>query len=741
MLDRPAADAAVIQRDRWAARRRPDGDDLAAFDAAATVGAIRRRKWWLLAPIVLCPLLTYFALAQITPSYTASGALLYDLAQYKVRELQSILQADPITEAVMSSQAEVLRGVPIVEQVVNRLHLQDNAEFNPTLRPPSAVTRVLSSLVPALFANRSEHPNGIPGPGLDPARNATLSAVRAALVVSPMKSSHVLEVTFTAQDPIVAAAAVNDAMDVYVKAQLSAKYGASAKARGWLEQRARELRDTVRKQESDIARYRAEQGLIEGMHARLASEQISLLTDDLTHARNDLAAAAGKLDAARGKAGATAQAAIAPSVVQLRVRHDQISAELQSMLGRLGGNHPDVRALRAQLADVDHTIAAEIARVQTAIEADVRAAEARVATLQQNLDEAQTQIAKDTAAQVPLNAMQREADAKRGQLQAVLDRLQQTAQQPEIEMPDAHEISLALIPGRPSLPRTGQWTEAMTAFGFALGLLLVYVRELTDSTLHSSDNVRSVLHLPCLSLIPYISRRTLRGMTIADYAARKPLSTLAEQLRALRASLLLAPEHPRSVAITAATPREGKTTLTHALGRLAAMNGERVIVVDCDIQHPAGAEESGNVTPGLIDCLRERTALAEVIRRNPTTGMDFIPCGTNEANALGLLMSAGMARLLQTLRQDYDLVLLDTPPAEAITDARIIAGMADATVFCVRWRATSCHTALHALELLEDAHANVVGVALTRVDVNVHLRSGHADAEVYHPRYGGTVRG
>ena len=103
-------------------------------------------------------------------------------------------------------------------------------------------------------------------------------------------------------------------------------------------------------------------------------------------------------------------------------------------------------------------------------------------------------------------------------------------------------------------------------------------------------------------------------------------------------------------------------------------------------------------------------------------------------------MSATMARLLQTLRQDYDLVLLDTPPAEVITDARIVAGLADATLFCVRWRATSRQAALHALELLEEAHANVVGVALTQVDVNVHVRSGYADAEVYHPRYGGYFR-
>jgi polysaccharide biosynthesis transport protein len=178
-------------------------------------------------------------------------------------------------------------------------------------------------------------------------------------------------------------------MDIYVKAQLSSKLGAAMRARGWLEQRARELSDAVRKQEDDIARYRAQRGLVEGMHARLDSEQISLLTDDLSHARSDLAAAAGKLDAARGKAGASAQAAIAPSVVQLRVRRDQLSAELQSLLARLGSNHPNVQATRAQLADVERTVAAEAARVEAAIEADVRAAETRVTALQHNLNDVQ----------------------------------------------------------------------------------------------------------------------------------------------------------------------------------------------------------------------------------------------------------------------------------------------------------------------------------------------------------------
>ena len=163
MLDRPVAEAAAPRRDRRPARRQPDANDVVPFDAAAAIAAIRRRKWWLVVPLCLCPVLTYIALAQITPSYTATGSLLYDLAQYKVRELQSI-QADPITEGVMASQAEVLRGMPVVEQVANRLHLHENPEFNAALRPPSAAKRLLARLAPALFADPPEPSSGMPGP-------------------------------------------------------------------------------------------------------------------------------------------------------------------------------------------------------------------------------------------------------------------------------------------------------------------------------------------------------------------------------------------------------------------------------------------------------------------------------------------------------------------------------------------------------------------------------------------------
>jgi len=739
MLDRPAGTTEALTtapRERPQGRAPTDPADAAALNAAAVLGTLRRRKSTFLASLLLCPLLAYVAIAQFTPRYTATGTLLYDPSEYKLQELQSILRTDPITDAVMASQAEVLRGITVIEQVVSRLNLQTDPEFNASLRPLPWPKRMLFVVWDTLFRPPTAPSDEPPGPRLNPARNDTLSAVQTALSVTPVKASHVLEVSFTAENPVIAAAAVNDAMDAYIRSRIAAKYHAVDRARELLEQRRRELREDVRKQEDEIAAYRARNGLIEGMHAHLDSEAISLQTESLARARNALAEAEGRLDAASGRAGAAAQAAIAPSVVQLRARQDQLSAELQSMLGRLGPGHPEVRAVHAQLADVERAIAAEISRVVAATEADVRSDRERVNALQRDMNEQQSQIAHDAQAQVPLNAMLRNAEASRGLLQSVLDRIQQTAQQPLIEAADAHEISEALIPDRPSFPPTIPWMSAAIAFGAVLGLLLVYVRELADSTFHSSDDVRTVLGLPCLALIPRMSRRALNGIAVEDYAARKPRSALAEQLRALRAGLWLWPDRPRTVAITAAQQKEGKSTVTRALGRLAAMNGERVIVLDCDFRHPG----SGDERAGLVDCLREHANLADVIRKDASTGMDILPSGQGEANALGLLSSITMTQLLQTLRQDYDLVLLDTPPAEAITDARIVASLADATLFCVRWRGTSRHVALHALELLEEAHATVVGVALTQVDVNVHVRSGYADAEVYHPRYGGYFR-
>ncbi len=220
------------------------------------------------------------------------------------------------------------------------------------------------------------------------------------------------------------------------------------------------------------------------------------------------------------------------------------------------------------------------------------------------------------------------------------------------------------------------------------------------------------------------------------------MSQFAEQLRALRAGRWMGTDRPRVGAVTAARPAEGKTSVALALGCIAALGGERVCALDCDVHQPAfGRLLQADGELGLTDLLAGHATDEQAIRQEPLSGMHYIAARSAEANAFSLFMSEAMARLLQRLRAQFDLVLLVVQLALAMTDTRVNPAIADATLLCLRWRSTPLVVAENALAVLGEAGANVIGVALTRADARAHLRSGSADAEVYHPRYGGYFRG
>jgi succinoglycan biosynthesis transport protein ExoP len=706
----------------------------------ATIGIFRRHLWAFLTVAVLVPACAWIAIERTTPRYTASGSLIYEPSEYKARELESILRTDPTTEAVMASQAEILQSLKVAQRVAERGNLFDNSEFNPTPRPRSTMAQAIAWSRAKLGLAAGTPQDEIYGPTQDPGRDATIVAVHDALRAAPLHASRVLEVTFTAQSPTVAAAAVNNAMDIYIKDQFTAKAAAVRRATQWLDERAGDLRTEVRRQDDRIAAYRAEHNFAQGMHAGLDAEKITHLNEDLISARAEMAAADARVDAARGGAGAAAQAAIAVSVVPLRNALEQLTAQYQAQSARLGPNHPEAESSRRQVTDARRAVDGEIARVVAATEQDRRVVAERVATLDRNLGIARQEADAEARAQIPLSAMERDADASRAQLLAVLERIQQTAQQHALETSEAHEISLALPPQTPSWPRTVPMLAAAAAAGVLLGFMLVYFLHQTDSTLHSGEDVRTVLKLPCFALVPELSRRALRGIAIEDFAVRRPLTAYAEQIRAVRAGLWLGSERPRVVAITAARPAEGKSVLALSLARSAALSGEKVLLIDCDMRRPSLAQRlrTGNAS-GLAEVLHGQARLKDVLHADPlgspANGAHFVLAGLPDGDAFGLFMSGAMARLLTEARQDYTLVVLDSPPVQAITEARVLAAIADATILCVRWRATPRDVVSYALELLEDAHAQMAGVVLTRVDPRAHVRSGYAGAEVYHPRY------
>lgn len=742
MLDQPGDTGAALPRRLPAAGTDPPGGEPASrLQLGPVLGVLRARRWALLLPVLVTPMLALVAVRQIMPRYTATGTALYEPSEFAARELQSILRVDPTTDAVMASQVEIVRSLPAAERLAEEFNLFDKPEFNWRLRPLGPVERVRRSLNTAL-GHLLGRPPGAPGqPSAEAVRHEVAKSVQGAITVRNLKATRVMEVSFTTEDQALAAKAANRVVDLYIGKQLDEKFEAVRRATGWLQTRVGELRAEVQAGEDRIAAYKAQANLVQGVQAGLDTEQISRLNADLLQARAELAQAQGRLDVARGRTGAAAQAAVSPSVVQLRAQQEQLTAQLHSLMTRLGAGHPDAVGLRHQLDSVQRAVAAETGRVVAASEAEVRAGRARVAALERSLAEAQVEVGRSAQAQVPLHAMQRDVEASRTLLRAILERIQQTAQQAAIELPDARVISPALPPGEPSFPKLRLMLAAAGATGVLAGLLLVWLMEWADSTFRSGEDVRARLGLPCFALVPEVRRRALRGCKVEEYGAHRPLSPFAEQLRALRAGLWLRARQPKVVAVTAARPGEGKTTVAMALGRSAAINGERVLVVDCDIRQPQLAKSlRADAASGLVDCLQGHAELDEVVKADELTSARFVPAGSADANTTGLFASEAMAGLLHRLRESYDLVILDAPPALAMTDALLLAHLADATLLCVRWRHTPLGVVRNALELLEEAQAHVAGVALTRVDVKAHVRAGFADSEVYHPRYGGYFR-
>ncbi|WP_135468113.1 polysaccharide biosynthesis tyrosine autokinase [Crenalkalicoccus roseus] len=718
----------------------------------ALLAALRRRRWVLILCAILFPLAAYIAAKQLTPRYTANTTVMFEPTEYSVRELQSILRDENTTDAVLASQVEIIRSLSIARRVVQRFGLEQRPEFAWWLRDAQraegawyrmqdGLSRWLGSFAPWLAEPIAPRPPArVPPP--EAAEIMAAEAMINALQVQVVRNSRVLSIRFTSEDRHLARDVANYVAELYIADQLEGKFNAVRRANEWLEARVAQLRQEVAVTEQRIAELRAASGLTRGVSAVLATEQISRINADLLEARNQLATAEARLAAARGGGGGADLTALgAANLTAQRTARDAARQELERLQATLGANHPDVRAARSRLAEAERAVGAETTRVVQALDAEARAARARVRSLEEALRLQEDRVNTGQSAEIQLAALEREAEASRSLLRAVLERSQQTVAQTAIERPDARVLSPATTPALPSFPKVTTFVMAAVVLGVLFGLLVIWFLEQADSTIRSGEEVRSALGLPCLALVPMLKRGLLGRHRAEDYVVRKPLSPFAESMRTLRAALWLGAEPPRVIVITAARPGEGKTTTAVALARSAAMNGERVLLIDCDVRQPSlGQVFRCEGAAGVTDLLLGQAVLERIIRRDHLSSLDYIPAGAAEIHSLGLFMSEAMAGLLDRVRRDYDLIVLDAPPALAMADARVVARLADATLLCVKWRDTPRSVVRNSLGLLEEAHARVVGAALTQVDAKVHGRSGYADAEVYHPRYGGYFR-
>lgn len=277
-------------------------------------------------------------------------------------------------------------------------------------------------------------------------------------------------------------------------------------------------------------------------------------------------------------------------------------------------------------------------------------------------------------------------------------------------------VEPARLPVAPIGPNKGMTILLAAAIGLLLALGAAFLLDYLDDTIKTPDQVKDILHLSTLGAITRLEGESVEDKLIA---ARQPKSPAAEAYRVLRTNILFSAldNPPATLMVTSGNPAEGKSTTLANLAVVMAQQGQRIVLVDADLRRPIQHRlfhRPNNI--GLTNAvLQEQPNLADFLQSTEQENLWLFPSGPLPPNPAELLGSARFAGMLQALRRHADVILFDSPPALAVTDAAILARQVDGVVLVVDSGVTRRQTALNTRETLEKVGARVLGVTLNRL--------------------------
>jgi len=735
-----------------------------------------RQKVLILATVVAIMAIAFVVVLSLTPRYTGTVFVEINPRQSRVFDFEAVLSGLPADTETIQTEITIIQSRKIARRTIARLKLNRDPEFNPVLRPIGLISSwrhaIAELLVPhtgrfegSELARKEDLKDEQSGAIarfmmqlssiLDPPSEEVLSEEAQVkqemdrvidtflqeVTVASEGRSRIVSISVESENPETAALAANTVADFYIVAQLEAKFEATKRATLWLGTRVAELRDEVQAKERIVEDFRARSGLLQGgQDATLTSEQVSGLNAQHVSELARLAEAdarlrqVNKLLDSPGGIESAGEVLQSPLIRGLRADESRVEREIAELSEEYGERHPKMINARAELRDLRTKIKTEVNRVIQGLRNEVAIAQARASSLVRSLESVKKEIAKLNKSEVQLRSLERDAAASRNLLEILLQRSKQTGSQESIQQADASIVSSAAVPGVPSFPRKGVIFPLIFIASLVQGIIVAFAAEKLDRGFRSTEQVGRMMGITPLGLIPTVTKFKTIGKGPHDYILENPGSAFGEAIRSLYTNVLLSTVgRPKVILVASALPREGKTVVALSLARLLASGGKKVIVVDCDLRRPTVhkdlAIQSG---PGLTECLTGEAIVDEVIQVDVVSGTHILQAGAHVSNPPDQFDFAPMEELLKSLRQKYDLIILDSAPILAISDTLFIARLVDKTVFVVRWARTRREAASLGLSRLLAAQADVAGAVLTMVDVKIHAQYGFGDSGSYY---------
>lgn len=707
-----------------------------------------RRRVPLVAVVVIGISVAAVLLHFIQPQYTARAIVLIESQSggeaSMPANMRGLMNSVRLDTSLVLNELEIIRSRMMARKVVERLNLMTDPEFNPRFRTADGSgAGGQSGNFRQLSVYKSELDN-LPPDVVDEKMEDVVSRFLDRLSVRSVPGSYAIQVEITSGDPAKAARIANAVVDLYVEQRLEQKFQATKKVTDWLDRRLQELRIQVREAEAAVEQYKRQHNLVTGARTVVSAEQLSQLNSQLVQAKAQKAEAEARLSEVReltrnpGKIETSYEIINSPLIQNLRVQEVNLVSRLSELSSRYGERHPEIVKTRSELGQLRDSLQTEMMKIANSVQNEVRLASARVNALENGLHEIEGKRQEDNQAMIRLREIEREAEASRLILDTFLQTYKRNNEQEELQEPEARVISYAAIPNRPSYPNVMLVLSMAAALSLFLGLALVLLLEKLDNAFRSANQLESSMGFPCFALIPTVEN--MSQSELGRYILSKPSSTLAESVRTLRMVINLrkrkSAAKPKVVTITSSFPHEGKTTLSVWMGRLAAKSGEKVLLIDADLRRPnvhKTLQMANDLT--LVEYLTGQSELDEVIQKDDKSGLHTILARSVPNSALDLLSSEKMNKLVASLRQVYDLVIIDSAACLAVSDARILATLSDKTLYAVTWNKTPREVVASGVKQLSDMGYHDLAFVLTNVDVKRHARYGYGDTVYYYGRY------
>ncbi|MHC2334258.1 GumC family protein [Bradyrhizobium sp. USDA 4454] len=664
--------------------------------------ALARKRGWIVVPTVLVFALSLAAVNVVTPRYKSEARILIDnrenafLRPNGERDLErTSLDAEAVT-----SQVQLLLSRDLARDIIKKNKLAERPEFDPVLRGFSPLKSLL-----ALF-----------GIGRDPfsltPEERVLDSYYELFQAYAVDKSRVMVIEFQSEDPELAARVANSIADGYLVLQQGARQDQAKSASTWLLGEIDKLRDKVAEADSRVEEFRSKSSLFVGTNnIPLSNQQMGELNTQLNNARALKADAETKARLIRemlqgGKPIEASEVLNSELIRRLAEQRGTLRAQLAEQSSTLLDNHPRIKELKAQIADLDRQLREEAGKISRSLDNDARVADGRVQALQASLDQSKKQASSSNSQDVQLRGLEREAKAQRDLLEAYLAKYREATARENIEAAptDGRIISRATVSNTPAYPKKLPIVLIATLATLLLSSGIIITGELLRITAPGAVGrafapAAAVIRRrePVMEAVaedepvPALSPEPARAAAVAPRTPPEPevppASTVADEsvisepqpapahaideIDELAERLIAAGPAAHKVTVLGPAAGESVTATALTLARLMARQA-KVVVVDLVGSSPVLAAATVDpAAPGLAELMQGEATFAQIISKDRQSRVQIVSAGRPGFDR-SHLQSQRLVLAIDALLRVYDHVLLDAGsavdlPAELLT--------------------------------------------------------------------------